>query len=99
MGPTVHELPQASEEEGIRALRLLFPRLYFDREKTARLVECLRRYRRDISQKTNEPSGPLHDEFSHGADCARYIGQSVELMGSTVSDSITAFKNRKRSWR
>ena len=99
MGRTVHVLPQASVEEGIRALRLLFPRLYFDREKTARLVECLRRYRRDINQKTNEPSGPLHDEFSHGADCARYIGQAVELMGSTVSDSITAFKNRKRSWR
>ena len=23
---------------------------------------------------------PLHDEFSHGADCFRYVGQAVELM-------------------
>lgn len=24
--------------------------------------------------------GPMHDEFSHGADMFRYIGQAVDLM-------------------
>ena len=26
---------------------------------------------------------PLHDEFSHGADMFRYVGQAVELMRNT----------------
>lgn len=99
MGRTVHVLPQSSIEEGIKAARLLFPKCYFDQDKTLRLVECLKRYRRDVNQKTNEPGAPLHDEYSHGADAFRYLGQAVDLMTSTVSDSVTAFKNRKRSWR
>lgn len=91
-------LPQSSVEEGIKAARLLFPRCYFDHAKTARLVECLKRYRRDVNKKTNEPSGPLHDEYSHGADAFRYLGQAVDLMSNAVPDSLSAFKNRKRSW-
>lgn len=73
-------LGQASVEEGIKGARMLFPRCYFDHGKTTRLIECLRRYRRALHLKTDEPMAPLHDEFSHGADCFRYIGQAVELM-------------------
>lgn len=73
-------LPQTSIEEGIKAARMLFPRVYFDDEKTARLIECLKRYRRDIHSKTGEATTPLHDEYSHGADNFRYLGQSVDQM-------------------
>lgn len=76
-------LAQTSIEEGIKAARLLFPRCYFDKDKTVRLLECLKRYRRDIHTKTGEPTAPLHDEYSHGADMYRYIGQAVERMAST----------------
>ena len=76
-------LAQTSVEEGIKAARLLFPRCYFDQIKTARLVECLKRYRRDLHTKTGEPMAPLHDEFSHGADNFRYIGQAVNQMRSS----------------
>jgi phage terminase large subunit len=80
-------LTQTSIEEGIKAARLIFPRCYFDKTKTARLVECLRRYRRDINIKTGEPSVPLHDEYSHGADNFRYLGQSVERMTSQFAQA------------
>jgi phage terminase large subunit len=73
-------LAQTSVEEGIKAARMMFPRCYFDKTRTARLLECLKRYRRDIHTKTGEPMAPLHDEFSHGADMFRYIGQAVESM-------------------
>lgn len=73
-------LPQTSVEEGIKAARMLFPKCYFDKARTARLVECLKRYRRDINSRTNEANQPLHDEFSHGADMFRYVGQAVDLM-------------------
>ena len=80
MGRRPRVLAQTSVEEGIKAARLVFPRCYFDKTKTVRLLECLKRYRRDIHTKTGEPTLPLHDEYSHGADAFRYLGQSVELM-------------------
>lgn len=69
-----------SVEEGIKAARMMFPRTYFDQAKTARLLECLKRYRRSIHSTTGEAMGPLHDEYSHGADAFRYTALAVEHM-------------------
>ena len=63
-------------------------RTFIDRVKTARLLECLKRYQRRVHQQTNEPMEPLHDEFSHGADNLRYIGQAVELMGHETKEDF-----------
>jgi phage terminase large subunit len=80
MGRKVRVLEAMSVEEGIRAARAIFPRAYFDQVSTVRLVECLKRYKRIVNRKTGEPMGPLHDEFSHGADCWRYVAQAVDMM-------------------
>ena len=72
-------------EEGIKSVRMLFPRLYFDQLKTARLLECLKRYQRRIHAVTGEPMEPLHDGYSHGADCARYIASWVPHMTSIAA--------------
>lgn len=95
----VHVLPQASIEEGIKAVRLMWPRCYFDSVKSARLLECLKRYRRAINQKTNEADGPLHDEYSHGADAWRYCGQAIDLMSNAAPKALEDFKQRPRNWR
>ncbi|MCI1124812.1 PBSX family phage terminase large subunit [Stenotrophomonas maltophilia] len=68
-------------EDGIRKARMALPRTYFDRERAARLVECLRRYRRNRPASTGEPGRPVHDEFSHGADGYRYL--------SVIADQLT----------
>jgi phage terminase large subunit len=67
-------------EQGIKAARQIFPRCYFDQEKTVRLVDCLKRYRRRINQTTQEPEAPLHDEHSHGADAFRGLGMIVDKL-------------------
>lgn len=85
MGRTVFVQAAQPVEEGIKAARMVFPRCYFDSDKTARLVECLKRYQRRLHEKTGEPMGPLHDEFSHSADAFRYLGQAVELMPSAFN--------------
>lgn len=72
-----------SVEEGIKAARMLFPTCYFDAGKTVRLLECLKRYKRALHTKTGEAMAPLHDEYSHGADAFRYLGQAVPLMKNT----------------
>lgn len=100
MGRNPHVLPATSVEEGIKAARVLWPRVVFDRDRTGRLLECLKRYRRQINTTTGEPMGPLHDEYSHGADCFRYVGQAVDLMSNTplIADSEPR-RRRERNWK
>lgn len=81
MGCNVMVNPRISIEEGIKHVRMMFRRCYFDQEKTARLIECLKRYRRSINNQTLEPGAPVHDEFSHGADAFRYLGMCVDQLG------------------
>ena len=53
---------------------------WLDKEKTFRLQECLKRYRRAINATTGQPQGPLHDDASHGADCWRYMCMAADQM-------------------
>ena len=78
--PAKEELVQMDVENGIKVARMTFPRVYFDKTKAARLIECLKRYRRVVSKTTNEPSTPLHDEYSHGADAFRYMALAADQM-------------------
>ena len=82
MGRRVLVLPALDIEEGIKAARMMFPRVYFDADKTGRPLECLKRYTRSINQQTREPGAPLHDQYSHGADMFRYAGMCVEQMAN-----------------
>jgi phage terminase large subunit len=75
-------LPQLDVEEGIKAARLLFPRVYFDQDKCTELLESLKRYQRSINEKTREPGAPLHDQYSHDADMFRYVGMAVDQMSN-----------------
>lgn len=81
-GWDVRVVPISSIEHGIKVSRMAFSRTYFDRTNTKRLVDCLKRYRRAIPSSTGEPGGPLHDEYSHGADAFRYLALSVEQMNN-----------------
>ena len=80
LGRDVQEVPDIGVEEGIKAARQVFGRVFFDETNTGRLVHCLKRYRRAINQTTQEAGAPLHDEFSHGADAFRYLAVSVDQM-------------------
>lgn len=80
LGWDVEMTPDLSVENGIKQARMGFGQCYFDKDKTARLIECLKRYRRSINQQTNEPGAPLHDAYSHGADAFRYLMVAAEKM-------------------
>jgi phage terminase large subunit len=77
-GRKVEVMPRNDVEVGIRAARSMFPRVYMDEKKCARLIECLKRYRRSIPVSTGEPAAPVHDEYSHGADAFRGLGLIVD---------------------
>jgi len=78
-GRRVKEIPNIGVEDGIKAARMSFRNMVFDRVKSARLIECLKRYKRIIS-RNGEPGSPLHDQYSHGADDFRYLALVAEQM-------------------
>lgn len=90
----VEVIPKGDLEDGIKAVRMMFPRLYIDDssfENTdweydggARLIECLKRYRRAIPVSTGEPAKPVHDEFSHGCDAIRGLASIVDKIRNEV---------------
>lgn len=65
-------------EYGIAKARVVFPRTYWDKDKTLRLRECLKRYKRSVPKTTGEATDPVHDEFSHGADAFRYLALACD---------------------
>ncbi len=80
LGRKVDIVPNLSVEDGIKAARIMFPRCYFDKEKTALLINRLKRYHRSINKTTNQPGQPMHDENSHGGDAFRYLSIIVDKL-------------------
>lgn len=89
---TVEVLPNMSVEEGIRATRMMLKQTFIDRAHCARLIECLKRYRRSIPSTTNEPAGPLHDQYSHGADAMRYVAMAAPRMDNELTMQLPPLK-------
>jgi phage terminase large subunit len=80
--PKGNSIPAVSVEDGIRAAKMIFPRAYFNKATTGRLIECLKRYRRTISRTTDEGALPVHDQYSHGADAWRYLGLVADRLNN-----------------
>lgn len=81
-GWSVQPVPNMHVSSGIDRAREVFPRIYFHKDRAIRLIECLKRYRWNLSQKTGEAVAPLHDEFSHGADAFRYMALVADQMSN-----------------
>lgn len=81
LGCTVEIVDEIGLENGIKAARMLFPRVYVDRENAGELVNRLGRYRRRINAETGTATTPVHDDDSHGADAFRYL--------AVVADQLT----------
>ena len=67
-------------EDGIEAVRGLFPRLWIDSIKCKHFVKCLENYRKEFDQRLEiYKERPRHDKWSHGADAMRYLAIAVKL--------------------
>lgn len=95
LGRSVQIIPAQEVEQGIRAARLMFPRVYFDKGKASGLVGALKRYRRAINATTNEPGAPLHDGASHGADAFRYLSAAVDQLTNETWGGSLNYRNRR----
>jgi phage terminase large subunit len=77
-GFTVRIAPKTSRAAGIEAARTVFPKCFFDSEKTADGLQCLRHYRYERKDDgMSFTKEPLHDWSSHGADAFRYLAVAL----------------------
>lgn len=83
-------------ENGIKAARQLFPRVYVDRENAGEIVTRLGRYRRRINAETGTATSPVHDDSSHGADAFRYLAVVADQLSNdddaNLGDYYKAFR-------
>lgn len=72
-------VPKLSVQDGINAVRTVFPNCYFHSAKCEEGIQALRRYRYDITGLASDGktklygSTPIHDEYSDAADAFRYF--------------------------
>jgi phage terminase large subunit len=96
LGRKVEIVPRLDVEEGIQAARLMFPRIYFDQAKTGKLIQSLKKYRRQMHQSTGTFGAPLHDDASHDADAFRYLAVSESrLTNEDWGAQPIVYKNRR----
>lgn len=78
-------VPAHKVMDGINALRVMFPRTYWDREACKDGLEALRQYRADYDEKARVfRDSPKHDWTSHAADAARYMAMAWREMKPEV---------------
>jgi len=72
-------IPKMKVADGINAARMMLPRCYFDRDKTAEGLDMLRQYRQEWDdRKRSFRDAPRHDFTSHAADAFRYLAVGLE---------------------
>jgi len=70
--PRLHGAAGFEVSEGIKAVRMLLPRCWFDAEKCERGLEALRNYKSAFNKQLGQFTGvPVHDWASHGSDAFR----------------------------
>lgn len=73
LGVYYNVAPKMGIADGINALRMRFPQLWFDKEKTKALRNKLMRYRKEYDEARGIwKDKPYHDTNSHAADMMRY---------------------------
>jgi phage terminase large subunit len=95
LGCKVEIVDDIGLENGIKAARLLFPRVYVDRDNAGEIVTRLGRYRRRINAETGTATSPVHDDASHGADAFRYLAVVADQLANTdlaIGDPYKAFR-------
>lgn len=66
-------------EDGIEAVRGIFPRIWIDESNCKQLIKCLENYRKEFDDRLETyKERPRHDKYSHGADAFRYLAIAVK---------------------
>lgn len=81
----VQIVPQIGIEDGIKAARMMFPRVVMDKG-ASELLNSLKRYKR-VQHSNGTFGAPVHDDASHGADAWRYLAVVADKLSNGQQDT------------
>lgn len=91
-------IPKAGLEDGINAVRLVLPKVYFDEVKCIQGVKALQNYHRQWDDKLQEfRNKPVHDWSSHPADAFRYLATGLTMPRERSHREMHIRKQRMRA--
>lgn len=99
----VNTIKKISFQDGINAVRVILPKVYFDKENCKIGINALRNYKKKCNRMTNEyTDDPVHDFASHASDAFRYFALGYTFPRHAVDEESTfreqqfrnEFKNR-----
>jgi phage terminase large subunit len=97
--PRLHSSVGQEVEDGIHAVRMLFPRCWFDQTKCKAGLEALANYRRDYNQRLNEfKATPVHDWSSHAADAFRGLAVRHQMPKERKVKRTTPMARGEMAW-
>lgn len=97
--PRLHGAVGQEVEDGIHAVRMLFPRCWFDQTKCKAGLEALANYRRDYNQRLNEfKATPVHDWSSHAADAFRGLAVRHQMPKEAKGRPRTVVPRGEQAW-
>lgn len=83
-------------EDGVEAVRAIFPRLWFDHAKTHHLIKAAQNYRKTFDPRLNVYSSrPVHDWSSHAADALRYLAMAVRMFVDKIGDDMDDRRDKR----
>lgn len=98
-GFVVRISPKLSRAAGIEAARTVFPKCWFDSEKTTDGLQALRHYRYERKDDgMSYTKEPLHDWSSHGADAFRYLAVSLSEAKPPLNPPAVPAMSGGNSW-
>jgi len=86
--------PKLGIQEGINAVRMIFPKLYIDKDKCEDFLNKLGMYSREWDDKNGMfKDKPLHNFTSHSADMLRYFATSADdqIEDDLLYEQITTY--------
>ncbi len=95
-------VPKVSLEDGINAVRIIFPRCYFDATRCEKGLKALYNYHREWDDRAREfKNKPKHDWSSHAADAFRYfaVGLVTPKQKSYKDDMLKKHRRHSRHWQ
>jgi len=95
LGISFNVLPILPIQDGIENVRRHFPRMWIDQSKCGPLLRALENYGEEFDNKRKVYMGkPRHDQFSHWADCMRYLCTALPKCQSGTGMSGTEMVNK-----
>lgn len=97
-GFTTRIVKKSSINNGIQQLRKMFPRLWFDEEKTKYLLKAMENYHKEYDEVAKVfKDKPRHDWSSHACDAMRYLAVGYQETQTVESHGISSKYNRGSS--